>query len=82
VVVPCYSCDVCNLVPIHYCYTTLSHDYIDSFRHPTFYKIVHLSSHMLLSVKLVLINLCIPLGGAHYTNLKNKTLLCLIVKKL
>jgi hypothetical protein len=29
------------------------------FRHPTFYKIVQLSSHMLLSVNLVLVNPCI-----------------------
>jgi hypothetical protein len=36
---------------------------------------------MLLSVNLVLVNPCIPLGGAPCTNLENKTLLCLIVKK-
>jgi hypothetical protein len=81
VVVPCYSCDVCNLVPIHYCYTILPHGYTHLFKHPTFCKIVHLSSHILLSVNLVLINSCIPLGGALCTNLENKTLLCLIDEK-
>jgi hypothetical protein len=81
VVVPCYSFDVCNLVPIHYCYTILPHGYTHSFRHPKFYKIVHLSSHVLLSVNLVLINSCIPLGGALCINLENKTLLCLIDEK-
>jgi hypothetical protein len=40
----------------------MSHDYTYSFSHPTFYKIVQLSSHMLLSVKCVLINPCISLG--------------------
>jgi hypothetical protein len=30
----------------------------------------------------VLINPCIPLGGAPYMNLENKTLLCSIVEKL
>jgi hypothetical protein len=65
-----------------YCYTILPHDYTHSFRHPTFYKIVQLSHHKFLSVKLVLVNPSIPLGGAPCTNLKNKTLLCLIVEKL
>jgi hypothetical protein len=37
---------------------------------------------MISSVKFVLINPCIPLGGAPCTNLKNKTLLCLFVEKL
>jgi hypothetical protein len=37
---------------------------------------------MLLSMKLMLSNPCIPLGGAPYTYLENKTLLCLIVEKL
>jgi hypothetical protein len=63
------------------CHTILSHDYIHSFRHPTFYKIVQLSSHMLLNVIFVIINPCIYLGGAPCTNLKNKTLSYLIVKK-
>jgi hypothetical protein len=82
VVVPCCSYVVRNLVPIHYCYTILPHDYTYSSRHPTFYKIVHLRSHMHFSVKLVVINPCIPLGGATCINLENKTLLCLIVEKL
>jgi hypothetical protein len=51
-------------------------------RHPTFCKIIQLSSHMLLSVNLVIINSCISLGGAPCTNLENKTLLYLIVEKL
>jgi hypothetical protein len=51
-------------------------------RHPTFYKIVQLSSHMLVSVNLVIINSCIPLGGAPYINLENKTLSYLIVERL
>jgi hypothetical protein len=64
-VVPCYSYDVCNLVPfsllllLHYLVT----DYTHSFSHPTFCKIVQLSSHLLLSVKLMISNPCIPLGG-------------------
>jgi hypothetical protein len=37
---------------------------------------------MLLSVDLRLFNPCTFLGGAHCTNLENKTLLCLIVEKL
>jgi hypothetical protein len=65
-----------------HCYTILPHDYTHSLRHPMFYKIVQLSSHMLLSVKLMLVNPCISLGGAPCTNLENKTLLCLIVEKL
>jgi hypothetical protein len=65
VVVPCCSYVARNLVPIHYCYTILPHNYTHSFRHPTFCKIVHLSSHMFLSVKLMLINPCIPLGGSY-----------------
>jgi hypothetical protein len=53
VVVPLILCifTICN--------TILSHDYTYSFRHHTFSKIVQLSSHMLLSVNLVLINPCI-----------------------
>jgi hypothetical protein len=64
------------------CHTILSHDYTHSFRHPTFYKIIHLSSHMSLSVIFAIINPCIYLGRATCTNLKNKTLLCLTVEKL
>jgi hypothetical protein len=63
------------------CYTILSHDYTHSFRHSMFCKIIQLSSHMPLSVIFAIINPCIYLGGAPYTNLENKTLLCLIVKK-
>jgi hypothetical protein len=55
------------------CHTILSHDYTHSFRHPTFYKIVQLSSHMLLSVILAIINPCTYLGGAPCINLENKT---------
>jgi hypothetical protein len=36
---------------------------------------------MLLSVKFVHIDPCIPLGGAPCTNLENKTLLCLSIEK-
>jgi hypothetical protein len=82
VVVPCCSYVVRNFVPSHYCYTILPHDYTNLFGHLTFCKIIHLSSHMLLSVKLMLIKPCIPLGGAPCINLENKTLLCLIVEKL
>jgi hypothetical protein len=56
------------------CHIILSHDYIHSFRHPTFCKIIQLSSHMLLSVILTIINPCTYLGGAHDTKLENKTL--------
>jgi hypothetical protein len=64
------------------CHTIMSHDYTHSFRHPTFCKIVQLSSHIPLSVIFTIINPCIYLGGAPCTNLKNKTLLCLIAEKL
>jgi hypothetical protein len=64
------------------CHTILSHGYTHSFSHPTFCKIVHLSSHMPLSVIFATINSCIYLGGAPYNNLENKTLLCLIIEKL
>jgi hypothetical protein len=37
-----------------------------------FYKIVHLSSHMPLSVIFAIINLCIYLGGAPCTNLEKQ----------
>jgi hypothetical protein len=47
-----------------------------------FCKIVHLSSHMPLSVIFAIINPCIYLGEAPCTNLENKTLLCLIIEKL
>jgi hypothetical protein len=62
-------------------YTILSHGYT-FFRHPMFCKIVQLSSHMSLSVNVMIVNPCISLGGAPCTNLKNKTLLYLIVEKL
>jgi hypothetical protein len=37
---------------------------------------------MPLSATFTIINPSIYLGGAPYTNLENKTLLCLIIKKL
>jgi hypothetical protein len=77
-----YSCYLCNLVPIHSCSLSCLLITLILVRHPTFYKIIQLSSHMLLSVKFVLINPCIPLGGAPYMNLENKTLVCSIVEKL
>jgi hypothetical protein len=52
------------------------------FRHPTFCKIVQLSSHMPPSVIFAIINPCIYLEGFPSTNLENKTLLCFIVEKL
>jgi hypothetical protein len=64
------------------CHTILSHDFTQPFRHPTFYKIEQLSSHIPLSVTFAIINRCIYLGGAPCTNLENKTLLCLIIEKL
>jgi hypothetical protein len=60
VVVPLYPCHIDIILCIlTICHIILSLDYTYSFRHPTFYKIVQLSSHMLLSVNLVLINPCI-----------------------
>jgi hypothetical protein len=83
VVVPLYPyCIDVILCIFTICHTILSHDYSHSFRHPMFCKIVHLSSHMPLSVIFAIINPCIYLGGAPCTNLKNKTLLCLIIEKL
>jgi hypothetical protein len=83
VIVPLYPCCIDVIFCIFtICYTILSHDYTHSFRHPMFCKIVHLGSHMPLNVIFAIINPCIYLGGAPYTNLENKTLLCLIVKKL
>jgi hypothetical protein len=82
VVVPLYPCCIDLILCIFIiCHTILSHDYTHSFRHTTFCKIVHLSSHMSLSVIFVIINPCIYLVGAPCTNLENKILLCLIVKK-
>jgi hypothetical protein len=81
--VPLYSCCIDVILCIFTIYhTILSHDYTHSFRHPMFCKIVHLSSHMPLSVIFTIINTYIYLGGAPCTNLKNKTLLYLIVEKL
>jgi hypothetical protein len=48
---------------------------------PTFCKTIQLSSHMLLSVNVVIFNPCVPLGGDPCTNLEHKTLLILIVEK-
>jgi hypothetical protein len=70
---------LCVFLLYHY---ILSLHYTYSFRHPTFCKTIQLSSHMLLSVIFVLVNPCISLGVAPYTNLENKTLLCLFVEKL
>jgi hypothetical protein len=75
VIVPLYPCSINVILCIFtICHTILSHDYIHSFRHPTFYKIVQLSSHMLLRVILAIINPCTYLGGAPCTNLESKTL--------
>jgi hypothetical protein len=83
VVVPLYPyCIDVILCIFNICHTILSHDYTHSFRHPTFCKILYLSSHMPLSVIFEIINPCIYLGGALCTNLENKTLLYLIIEKL
>jgi hypothetical protein len=83
VVVPLYPCYINeSLCLFIICHTILSHDYTHPFRHPTFCKIVQLSSHMPLSVIFAIINPCIYLGGAPCTNLENETLLCFIVEKL
>jgi hypothetical protein len=83
VVVPLYPCCIDVILCIFtFCHTILSHDYTHSVRHPTFYKIVHLSSNMPLSVIFIIINSCIYLEGAPYINLENKTLLCLIIEEL
>jgi hypothetical protein len=83
VVVPLYPCYIDVILCIFtICHTILSHDYTHPFRHPTFCKIVKLSSHKPLSVIFAIINPCIYLGGAPCTNLENRTLLCLIVEKL
>jgi hypothetical protein len=75
VVVHLYPCCINVILCIlTICHTILSHDYIHSFRHPIFYKIVQLSSHMLFSVILTIINSCTYLGGAQCINLENKTL--------
>jgi hypothetical protein len=64
VVVPLYLCCIDVILCIFtICHTILSHDYTHSFRHLTFYKIVHLSSYMPLSVIFAIINPCIYLGG-------------------
>jgi hypothetical protein len=83
VVVPLYACCIDVILCIFtICNTILSHDYTHSFSHPTFCKIIQLSSHMPLSVIFAIINPCIYLGGATCTNLENKFLLYLIIKKL
>jgi hypothetical protein len=82
-VVPLYPCCIDVILCIfNIFHTILSHDFTHSVRRPTFCKIVYLSSHKPLSVVFAIINPCIYLGGAHCTNLENKTLLCLIVEKL
>jgi hypothetical protein len=50
-------------------------------RHPTFCKIVQMSSHMLLSVMFVVPYYMHIFRGACCTNLENKTLVYLIVEK-
>jgi hypothetical protein len=81
-VVPLYPCCINVILCIFtICHTILSQDNTHSFKHPTFYKIVQLSSHILLSVIFIIINSCTYLGGAPCTNLENKTLSYLIVKK-
>jgi hypothetical protein len=77
---PCYIDVILCILSI--CHTISSHDYTQLLRHHTLCKIVQLSSHMPLSVIFMVINSCISLRGALYTNLKNKTLSCLIVEKL
>jgi hypothetical protein len=82
VVVPLYPCYIGRILYKFTIYhTILSHGYTHPFSHPTFCKIVQLSSHMPLSVIFAFINPCIYLGGP-CTKLENKTLLCLIVEKL
>jgi predicted Na+-dependent transporter len=81
VVVPLYTCYIGVILCIFtICHTMLSHDYTHPFRHPTFCKIIQLSSHTPLTVIFAFINPCIHLGGAPCTKLENKTLLCLIVE--
>jgi hypothetical protein len=64
VLMPLYPCFIDVILCIFTIYhAILSHDYTHSFRHPTFYKIVQLRSHMPLSVIFTIINLCIYLGG-------------------
>jgi hypothetical protein len=83
VVVPWYPCYIDVILCIFtICHSILSHDYTQFLRHPTFCKIIQLSSHMPLSVNFMIVNSCISLGGAHCTNLENKTLSSLIVEKL
>jgi hypothetical protein len=78
VVVPRYSCHVCNLVPILIvklsCHL-ITHILLGT---PHFAKLYKRD----LSVNCVLFIPCISLGGAPCTKLENKTLLCLIVEKL
>jgi hypothetical protein len=64
VVVSLYSCYIDVILCIFtICHTILSHDYTHPFSHPTFCKIVQLSSHMLFSVTFAIMNPCIYLGG-------------------
>jgi hypothetical protein len=82
VVVPCYSCCVCNLVPIHIVILSchlITHIFLGT---PHFAKLYNNRSHISFSVNYVLFIPCTSLGGAHCTTLENKTLLCLIVEKL
>jgi hypothetical protein len=59
-----YSCYIDIILCIFTIYhTILSHDYTHPFSHPTFCKIVQLSSHMSLNVIFAIINPHICLGG-------------------
>jgi hypothetical protein len=81
--VPLYPCYIDVILCIFtICHTILSHDYTHSFSHPTFCKIVQLSSQMPLSVIFAIINPCIYLWGPPCIDLENKTLLRLIIEKL
>jgi hypothetical protein len=83
VVVPLYPyCINVILCIFTICHTILPQDYTHSFRHPTFYKIEQLSSHMFLSVIFAIINPCTYLRGAPCIILENKTLSYLIIEQL
>jgi hypothetical protein len=81
VVVPRYSCHVCNLVPIlivTLSYHLITHNLLGTPRFAKLYK----RALSFVCVNCVLFIPCISLGGAPCTKLENKTLLCLIVEKL
>jgi hypothetical protein len=79
-----WLCLVIHIVDVILCLFLLYHyilslDYTYSFRHPTFYKIIQKSSHVLLSANFEPMHI---FRGSSFYKFKNKTLLCLIVKKL